>query len=84
MKLTAAECDSLQNYCAKFRRDLIEQLHSIQTGHPGGSLSCCEILTVLYFAKANISPSNRSDPERDWIVLSKGHAAPMLYRILAE
>lgn len=84
MKLTAAECDSLQNYCAKFRRDLIKQLHSIQTGHPGGSLSCCEILTVLYFAKANIAPSNRSDPERDWIVLSKGHAAPMLYRILAE
>lgn len=74
----------LDRLCKKFRIDVIKTLHSIQTGHPGGSLSVCEILTTLYFEKANIDPKNPSLENRDRIVLSKGHAAPMLYRILAE
>lgn len=76
-----AELDSL---CVKFRKDVLTILHDIQTGHPGGSLSVCEILTAIYMEKARIDPRNPKAPDRDKIVLSKGHAAPMLYRILAE
>ncbi len=74
----------LDNLCSNFRRDLIETLHKIKTGHPGGSLSVCEILTTLYFHDANITPENISDRNRDKIILCKGHAAPMLYLALAE
>lgn len=74
----------LDTLCLKFRRNLIEILHCIQTGHPGGSLSICEILTTLYFCEANISPENQNERSRDKIILCKGHAAPMLYLELAE
>lgn len=74
----------LGSLCQKFRTDLIRQLHAVQTGHPGGSLSVCEILTTLFFEKAKVNPKFPRDPQRDRIILSKGHAAPMLYRILAE
>lgn len=70
--------------CRTFRRDVIRALYEAQSGHPGGSLSCCEILTALYFHAADITPDNFPSLSRDKIVLSKGHAAPMLYRILAE
>ena len=80
-----SECTTmLERLCRKFRLDVIRVLHDIQTGHPGGSLSVCEILTVLYFAKANVDSGRPDWPERDRIVLTKGHAAPMLYRVLAE
>ena len=84
MSLTREQKDRLEGLCRRFRRDVIDTLHAAQTGHPGGSLSVCEILTVLYFAKANFSLENSNDPGRDRIVLCKGHAAPMLYRVLAE
>ena len=74
----------LDELCHKFRRDLIEVLHEKQTGHPGGSLSVCEILTALYFTQMKVDPKNPDDPDRDRLVLCKGHAAPMLYRVLAE
>ncbi|MEM1485383.1 transketolase [Oscillospiraceae bacterium PP1C4] len=84
MSLSAVKKDELNALCKKFRIDLIEVLHAIQTGHPGGSLSVCEILTALYFEKAKVDPQNPKWDQRDRIVLTKGHAAPMLYRILAE
>ncbi|HBR03718.1 MAG TPA: transketolase [Ruminiclostridium sp.] len=84
MSLTTSRKNELNALCNKFRIDLIELLHSIQTGHPGGSLSVCEILTTLYFEKAKVDPKNPKWPERDRVVLTKGHAAPMLYRVLAE
>lgn len=74
----------LNELCLEFRKKLIDILHSIQTGHPGGSLSVCEILTTLYFEVANISPENIDKRERDKIILCKGHAAPMLYLELAK
>lgn len=74
----------LETLCKKFRIDLIETLHNIQTGHPGGSLSVCEILTTIYFDQANVDPTNPKMENRDRVVLCKGHAAPMLYRVLAE
>ena len=82
--MNAERKSELDAMCVKFRKDVIELLHSIQTGHPGGSLSVCEILTALYFEAANVNPENPLDPDRDKVVLSKGHAAPMLYRVLAE
>jgi len=84
MSISLSRKQELDDLCRRFRMDLIELLYSIQTGHPGGSLSVCEILTALYFEKARVDPQNPGWEHRDRIVLAKGHAAPMLYRILAE
>ena len=82
--MTNERKEELQRHCTKFRNDLIDLLHSIQTGHPGGSLSCTEILTSLYFEIMNVNPENPEMEGRDHLILSKGHAAPMLYLVLAE
>jgi len=74
----------LEALCRQFRMDVLRVLHEKQSGHPGGSLSVCEILTSLYFHKVRVDPSNPDMRERDWVLLSKGHAAPMLYRVLSE
>ena len=74
----------LEAKCLQFRKELIDLLHEIQTGHPGGSLSCAEILTTLYFDCMNHDPKHPKMEGRDRLILSKGHAAPMLYLVLAE
>ncbi len=84
MALTSQREAELKSLCAKFRAELIQLLHSIQTGHPGGSLSAVEIVTALYFEKMNIDSKNPHMEGRDRFVLSKGHAAPILYMALAE
>ena len=84
MALSALKAKELEALCRQFRIELIELLHNLQTGHAGGSLSECEILVTLYMACANISTENMDSPDRDRIVLSKGHGAPILYRCLAE
>jgi transketolase len=84
MGLTKERKEELDALCRKFRVDVINTLHAIQTGHPGGSLSVCEILTALYFEKANVNPADPCWADRDRIVIGKGHAAPMLYRVMAE
>jgi transketolase len=84
MGLTPQRKQELDALCKKFRVDVVKTLHAIQTGHPGGSLSVCEILTALYFEKARVDPANPQWPDRDRIVIGKGHASPMLYRVLAE
>lgn len=66
------------------RKDIITAVHSAKSGHPGGSLSAADILTYLYFGEMNIDPQRPDMPERDRFVLSKGHAAPALYSVLAE
>lgn len=66
------------------RKDIITAVHSAKSGHPGGSLSAADILTYLYFEEMNIDPQRPDMPERDRFVLSKGHAAPALYSVLAE
>jgi transketolase len=66
------------------RQDIINMLTESQSGHPGGSLSSVEILTSLYFSEMNINPDNPKWEDRDRFVLSKGHAAPVLYSVLAE
>lgn len=84
MSLDSQKRRELEKLCHQFRIDVLTILHAIQTGHPGGSLSVCEILTALYFVKANVDAKNPKKEDRDRIVMCKGHAAPMLYRILAE
>lgn len=84
LSMTQERKDTLDCLCRQFRIDVLDMLNRAKSGHPGGSLSVCEILTALYFEMANIGPENLSDPARDKIVMSKGHGAPMLYRILSE
>lgn len=67
----------------KVRIGIIEGLYAAKSGHPGGSLSCADLLTYLYMHRLNVDPKNPDDPNRDRIVLSKGHAAPALYATLA-
>ena len=75
---------SLQKTATEVRIGIIESIHSAKAGHPGGSLSCTDILTYLYFAKMNIDPKDPKKADRDRLVLSKGHAAPALYAVLAH
>ena len=84
MPLSKARVAELTELCRVFRIDVLKAIHGIQSGHPGGSLSVCEILTLLYQERMNIDANNPDDPNRDRLVLSKGHAAPMLYRNLIE
>jgi len=66
------------------RIDTIQMLCRAGSGHPGGSLSCAEILTCLLFHQAHLDPEDAGHADRDRIVLSKGHAAPMLYALLSR
>jgi len=66
------------------RKNIIEMIYEAKSGHPGGSLSCADIITYLYFNKMNVDVNNSKDLNRDRFVLSKGHAAPALYSVLAE
>ncbi|WP_077369804.1 transketolase [Anaerosalibacter sp. Marseille-P3206] len=74
----------LKSIAKKLRIDIIEMLTESKSGHPGGSLSACEILTALYFKEMNIDPKNPDWEDRDRFILSKGHGAPVLYATLAE
>lgn len=76
--------EELKDTAKVIRKDIIQMLTESGSGHPGGSLSAVEILTTLYFNKMKIDPSNYSDLNRDRFVLSKGHAAPVLYSTLAR
>lgn len=82
MKITSVE--ALKRIAIKVRKGIIEEIYSAKSGHPGGSLSCADILTVLYFYQMNIDEEKPLDQNRDRLVLSKGHAAPALYSVLAE
>ena len=68
----------------KIRKHAVDGVYSAKSGHPGGSLSISDILSVLYFDEMNVNPDDPKNPERDRFVLSKGHCAPALYGALAE
>ena len=82
--MDAALKKQLEITACKVRMGIIEGVHSAKSGHPGGSLSVAEILTYLYFVHMNIDPKNPKMENRDRLVLSKGHAAPALYSVLAN
>ena len=67
----------------KARLSAVEAVHRAASGHPGGSLSCADALTALYFNEMNVDPANPKWEDRDRFVLSKGHCAPALYAVLA-
>ena len=73
----------LRLYAAHMRQMILEGIYEAQSGHPGGSLSCTDMLTYLYGEKMKVDPSNPTDPDRDRFVLSKGHCAPALYAALS-
>ena len=66
----------LEITATKVRMGVIEGVYNAKSGHPGGSLSVADVLTYLYFVKMNVDPKNPQMPERDRLVLSKGHTAP--------
>ena len=74
----------LEKTACKVRMGVIEGTFNAKSGHPGGSLSCADILTYLYFKEMNIDPKDPKKADRDRLVLSKGHAAPALYSVLAN
>ena len=74
----------LQRKAVQIKLDILEEVFSASSGHPGGSMSIAEILTYLYFEEMKIDPKNPKWEDRDRFVLSKGHTAPGLYAALAE
>ena len=79
--LSAAE---LKEMAKKLRRHVITMIATAGSGHPGGSLSAADIITALYFKILHHNPKNPQWQARDRFILSKGHAAPILYAALAE
>lgn len=73
-----------QDKTQQIRLAIIDMIYQARSGHAGGSLSAVEILTVLYRQVMRIRPDNPTWPDRDRLVLSKGHAAPALYAVLAD
>ncbi|GAA0823011.1 transketolase [Clostridium tertium] len=76
--------EELRSLAKTVRGDIVSMLTESCSGHPGGSLSAADILTTLFFGEMNIDPKNPKDADRDRFVLSKGHAAPVLYSVLAR
>lgn len=74
----------LENISKLIRKDIVTMLTESSSGHPGGSLSIADIMSVLFFEEMNIDPNDSKNPDRDRFVLSKGHAAPALYSALAR
>jgi transketolase len=74
----------LKKTAVRIRRHIIDAVYHAGSGHPGGSLSCTDILTVLYFKHMNVNINDPNDLDRDRFVMSKGHCAPALYATLAE
>ncbi|VAX15823.1 Transketolase, N-terminal section [hydrothermal vent metagenome] len=83
MKLTN-DVNELKEIARELRIDILTMLNNSGSGHTGGSLSAIDILTALYFSKMNHRPGSNGDKNRDKFVLSKGHAAPALYAVLAK
>lgn len=75
---------SLKLSAANVRKMILEAVHSAKSGHPGGSLSAADILTYLYKEEMNVDPKNPKNPDRDRFIMSKGHASPLVYAVLAE
>ena len=74
----------LQQQANTIRKDVVCEVFSAQSGHPGGSLSIADVMAYLYFKELNVDPANPRCPDRDRFVLSKGHTCPALYSALAH
>jgi transketolase len=78
------DIQELNDIARQIRRDVVTTIHKAGDGHPGPSLSCVDIVTALYFAVMKVDPKNPHWPDRDRFILSKGHACPTLYAVLAR
>jgi transketolase len=81
--LSSEELHRLESSARSIRQDIIRMTYVAGSGHPGGSLSVTDLLTVLLFHEMKVDPNDPSSPSRDRLVLSKGHAAPALYAALS-
>jgi len=81
---SAPSTAELESLARRVRRDIIRMTAEANSGHPAGSLSCTDILTALYFRVLRHDPKNPAWPDRDRFVMSKGHASPAMYAVLAE
>lgn len=84
MKTDKESIEKLEKIANELRIDIIEMIFKAQSGHPGGSLSATEIVTVLYFHFMKTDPRNPSWPDRDRFIMSKGHACPIWYAALSR
>jgi transketolase len=84
VEVSDAKIRELEDKARLLRRHILKMTHQVQSGHPGGSMSACDIVTALYFDVLRVDPDNPTWPDRDRFVLSKGHACPVLYAALAE
>lgn len=82
MKVT--DIEDLQKIASKVRIGIVHAVYSGKSGHPGGSLSSADIMTVLYFNEMNVNEKEATLAKRDRFVLSKGHCSPALYSTLAQ
>ena len=78
------DISELKEISREIRKQVVEQVYHAKSGHPGGSLSIADILTVLYFNQMNVEAKNPTSRLRDRLVLSKGHCSPALYATLAQ
>ena len=83
-QLTAEELTALKSKAKDVRIDILKMITKANSGHTGGSLSAADILTLLFFHEMKVDPKDPKKADRDRLVLSKGHAAPALYAVLAE
>jgi transketolase len=84
MSAKTIDTQAIEIKAARMRYDIVEMIAAAGSGHPGGSLSAADIVAALYFGVMRHDPAHPDAPERDRFVLSKGHAAPVLYAALSE
>jgi transketolase len=79
-----SDFDQMRRDCHRLRSEIVDAIHRARSGHTGGSLSCVEIVWTLYSGILRYRPDESDWPDRDRFILSKGHAAPTLYHVLAD
>ena len=79
-----SDIKKLEKKATELRKDIVTMICKSKSGHPGGSLSVIDIMTALYYDVMNIDVANPQKEDRDRFILSKGHAAPALYAVLAD
>ena len=84
MQYTDTQIKELENKAKQIRRLIIQMLAKAGSGHPGGSLSSADLITVLYFVILRNNPKEQNWPDRDRFHMSKGHCCPLWYAVLAE
>ena len=77
------DIQNIEQKAREIRRNIVRMVGKAGSGHPGGSLSCADLVAALYFDVMNIDPQNPQWEDRDRFVMSKGHACPALYAALA-